>query len=63
MTNLTTIQIKTTIPWPWQVHHSAAGKWIGVCQPLKLTLQAETRNDLMVDIDDTLKAIMKDLLA
>lgn len=48
---------------PWDVHRSPNNKWIGVCEPLGLTLQAETWKDLMADIGDTLDAIMKDLLA
>jgi hypothetical protein len=36
--------------------------WIGICEPLKLTLQADTWADLMEDFGHTLDAVMRDLL-
>jgi len=46
----------------WQCLRSQSGQWIGVCDPLKLTVQAETWADLMEDIGHTLDAMLKDLL-
>jgi len=37
--------------------------WIAVCEPLKLTFQADTWANLMEDIAHTLDAILKDLLS
>lgn len=47
---------------PWNVLKAAGGNWVGVCQPLKLTVQAETWAELMEDIGLTLNALMHDLL-
>ena len=46
----------------WQVRRGQSGQaWIGVCEPLKLTVQGETWGDLMEAISDTLDAVMLDL--
>jgi hypothetical protein len=47
---------------PWKCFLSKEGVWIAICDPLKLTLQAETFGDLMEDIAMSLNAIFKDLL-
>lgn len=47
---------------PWQVLRAKGGDWVGICDPLKLTLQAETWADLMEDIGLTLDALLQDLL-
>jgi predicted RNase H-like HicB family nuclease len=39
------------------------GNWVAICDPLKLTLQAETWANLMEDIALTLDAMFKDLLS
>ncbi len=39
------------------------GNWVAICDPLKLTLQADTWANLMEDIAFTLDAILKDLLS
>jgi hypothetical protein len=46
----------------WQCLRSKGGHWLGVCDPLKLTVQADTWADLMEDIGHTLDAMLKDLL-
>jgi hypothetical protein len=38
------------------------GVWVGVCDPLKLTVQADTWAELMEDIGHTLDAMLLDLL-
>jgi hypothetical protein len=48
----------------WDCFPSKTGKhWIGVCEPLKLTVQAETWGELMEDIALTLDSILNDLLS
>lgn len=39
------------------------GNWVAICDPLKLTLQANTWANLMEDIAFTIDAILKDLLS
>jgi predicted RNase H-like HicB family nuclease len=47
---------------PWQVRPGQSGEaWIGICEPLKLTVQGETWGDLMESISETLDAVMSDL--
>ena len=46
---------------PWQIS-PAGNMWIGVCEPLKLTVQADTWGELMESIRDTLDAVMADLM-
>jgi hypothetical protein len=57
MANL--IQIQANIPWACTRTNS--GNWVAVCEPLKLTSQADTWAELMEDIGLTLDAIMRDL--
>jgi len=47
----------------WAVMQGNGGNWIAVCDPLGLTVQAETWADLMEDIGHTLDAMLKDLLS
>ena len=47
----------------WQCFRANGGNWVAVCEPLKLTLQAETWGNLMEDIALTLDALLKDLLS
>lgn len=54
------VQIEANVPW--QTRRATGGNWIAVCDPLRLTLQAETYADLMEDIGLTLDALLKDLL-
>ena len=47
----------------WRILQAQSGAWIGICDPLKLTVQAETWADLMEDIGHTLDALLRDLLS
>ena len=47
----------------WKCGRGQGGNWIGICEPLKLTVQAETWAELMEDIGHTLNAILRDLLS
>ena len=46
----------------WKVLRSGDGHWLGVSDPLRLTLQAETYAELMEDIGLALDAMLRDLL-
>ena len=54
------VEIKGDIPW--LVTRSRTGPWIGVCEPLKLTTQADTWGELMSDISWAMEAVFEDLL-
>jgi predicted RNase H-like HicB family nuclease len=45
----------------WQVR-PAGNSWIGVCEPLQLTVQGDTYGDLMATISETLDAVLTDLM-
>ena len=40
---------------------SRTGPWIGICEPLKLTTQADTWSELMTDISWAMEAVFEDL--
>lgn len=46
----------------WKILKASGGNWVGVCDPLKLTVQAETWAELMEDIGLTLNALLHDLV-
>jgi predicted RNase H-like HicB family nuclease len=61
MPNIMIIRVQANVPW--KVGPGMSGSvWVAVCEPLKLTVQAETWSDLMEDISDTLDAVFSDLL-
>jgi len=55
----TLVRVQANIPL--QCFRATGGNWVGVCDALKLTVQAETWADLMEDVGLTLDAVMKDL--
>jgi predicted RNase H-like HicB family nuclease len=57
---MTMVQINADLRW--NVVRGKGGAWVGICEPLKLTVQAQTWAELMEDIGHTLDAILKDLL-
>jgi hypothetical protein len=46
----------------WNTLRTASGAYVAVCEPLKLTVQAESWAELMEDIAVTLDLLLKDLL-
>ena len=60
MPTLNVVRIQANLRW--QCFAGRGGHWIGVCDPLKLTVQGDTWADLMEDIGHTLDAMLKDLL-
>lgn len=46
----------------WAVVEGTSGYWIGICEPLQLTVQSETYAHLMEDIGLTMDALLKDLI-
>jgi predicted RNase H-like HicB family nuclease len=60
MARLTVVRIQANLQW--RCFTGQGGHWIGVCEPLKLTVQGDTWAELMEDIGNTLDAMLKDLL-
>ncbi len=46
----------------WKCFRAKGGNWIGVCNPLGLTIQSKTWANLLEDIAHTLNAMFVDLL-
>jgi hypothetical protein len=57
------LKISVRANLPWLCLETPEGYWIGVCEPLKLTVESETWADLMQDIGLTLDAMLQDLLS
>jgi predicted RNase H-like HicB family nuclease len=55
------LRIDANLPWKYKIGNG--GHYVAVCDPLKLTLQAETWADLMEDTADVLNSIFNDLLS
>ena len=56
----TLIRINAQLQWRFTI--GSGGNYVAVCDPLKLTLQAETWGDLMQDTAEVLNLIFMDLL-
>ena len=46
----------------WKYLRTKTGEWVAVCDPLALTIQADTWAELMEDIAQTLNMMLIDLL-
>ena len=56
------VEINIAAQLQWNCFRAKGGHWVGVCDPLKLTVQADTWAELMEDIGQTLDLMLKDLL-
>ena len=54
------VHVKGNLEW---VTVEDNGYWIGICEPLDLTLQANTYAELMEDIGLALDALLKELIS
>ena len=48
---------------PWRIGRADGERWVGICDPLKLTVESETWAELMEDIALTLDGMLHDLLS
>jgi predicted RNase H-like HicB family nuclease len=55
-----TVKVRGNVQW--RVTETQGGNWLAVCEPLRLTLQAETYAELMEDIGLALDGMLRDLL-
>jgi hypothetical protein len=46
----------------WEVVKTAAGRWVGVCRPLALTMEGATLDELYANINDSVQLLMTDLM-
>lgn len=56
------VQIQANLNWRYTRARGGNGAYIAVCDPLRLTLQADTFSDLTEDINVSIDALLKDLL-
>jgi predicted RNase H-like HicB family nuclease len=54
------VHIEGNVPWRWR--KGSGGNYVAICDPLKITLQARSYQELTEDIADALDALLKDLL-
>jgi hypothetical protein len=48
---------------PWRCFPARTGEWIAICDPLKLTLQAESWTELVEDMGLTMDAVLRELFS
>jgi hypothetical protein len=54
------IRVQANVQWAVR---PVGDVWLGICEPLKLTVEAGTYGELMESISDALDAVMSDLMA
>lgn len=57
----TVVTIQANIPWH-AVPSSTSKRWIGVCQPMNLTIEADSLDELHSIIGETMQLTLLDLL-
>jgi len=57
----TTVRIDGNVPLACQ--RVGEGRYVAICEPLQLTLQADTWGELLEDFTETIDAMFSDLLA
>lgn len=55
------IEIKGNVAWKY--FQSESSKWIGICDSLSLTLQADSYSELVAEIGEAMEMMFNDLLA
>ena len=53
------VRVDANVQWQVAAHQYS---WVGVCEPLKLTVEADTYGELMESISETLDAVLSDLM-
>lgn len=53
--------VQTDGPVQWQVNLSSSGQWVGVCEPLGLTAEGKSLENLRQNIERSIQRLMEDL--
>jgi len=53
--------VRTDSPVKWHVTLSSFGRWIGVCEPLGLTAEGKSLEDLRQNIERSIQRLMEQL--
>jgi hypothetical protein len=58
-----TIPITVTSRVPWRAHYSPSShRWIGICDPMNLTMEADSLDELHSVINEAIQLMFRDLL-
>lgn len=60
-TVITVQTVQSTIQWRYFLDQKS-GRWIAVCNPLRLTIEADSSAELRENIEDALQLFMRSLL-
>ena len=58
---VTTVEIRAQVQWNFFKDESS-GRWIAICDPLKLTIEGDTHTELRENIADGLNLLLLDLV-
>lgn len=58
----TIIQIHTQVPWR-VFRDDLSARWIGICDPLRITIEGTSEGDLVETMVDAMDGLMHDLVA
>ncbi len=56
------IQLEANLPWVYTVDHDS-NRWVAVCPPLKLTIEAEDPQEFLETIREAMDGFFKELLS
>ena len=59
--NVHTVEIQAKLQWQYYRDESSK-RWIAVCDPLKVTIEADTHAELIENIEDGLNLLFRSLL-
>lgn len=54
------VQVQGQVQWEFH-KDQASGRWIAVCKPLAITIEADTHTELRENIEDTLRLFMRSM--
>lgn len=56
------VQIQGHAQLQWRAERGTSGRWVGICDAMKLVTEAESLDDLRSVIDETMQVVLTDLL-
>lgn len=60
MPTVTVIEIQAQVPW--QARQTASSRWIAICEPMNLSTEANSLDELYSVINETMQLVLTDLL-
>jgi hypothetical protein len=59
--NITVVKLEATVQWMTR-QSTTSTRWIGVCEPMRLSMEAESLDELHGVINETMQLLLTDLL-